>query len=253
MTGLIAAEVRKLRSVRTTYVLTAVGLLLVAVSVGFFLFEETLSGPFVGTDAQVGAAIDQIGGNSVIVLIVGLLVMTTEFRHGTIGRTLQITPRRSLVLLSKLGAGVAYALVFFVAGLVLVVVGILMASVLRDVDLDLGVASVRAVWHGILGLALTAVFGVALGALIRGQVVAVAVTLVWVFVAENLLNAFAPALGRWLPFQTLQAVFLSDEVLATMPQGMLSPLAPTVALVVFLGYVVLAAVAALAVLHYRDV
>ena len=251
--GLVAAEVRKLRTVRTTWVLTVFGLLLVAVSVAFFLFEEQLSGPFLGTDAQIGAAIDQIGGNSVIVLVVGLLVMTTEFRHGTIGRTLQITPRRSLVLASKLGVGVAYAFAFFVAGLALVVAAVLLAGVLRDVGLEIGANSVRALWHGALGLALTAIFGVALGALIRSQVVAVAVTLVWVFVAENLINAFVPGLGRWLPFQALQAVFLSDEVLATMPEGMLSPLAPTAALTVFLGYVAVASLAALAALRYRDV
>ena len=36
------------------------------------------------------------------VLVIGLLAMTTEFRHGTIGRTLQFTPSRTRVVVRLL-------------------------------------------------------------------------------------------------------------------------------------------------------
>jgi ABC-2 type transport system permease protein len=250
---LIAAEIPKLRTVRTMWVLTAVGLALVVLGAGVLLFVEEFSGPFTGSDERIAAAIDQIGSNSVIVMIVAILVITTEFRHGTIGRTLQLTPSRTRVLPAKMATGAAYALVFFVAGLILIGALVVLAGALRDASLDPGGETLTALWQGPVGLGLTAIFGVAVGALLRRQVLTVTVTLVWLLVAENLVNALLPEAARWLPFQALNALFLSDEVLANVPEGQVMPLEPGLALVTFLGYVAVAAVAAGILLRTRDV
>jgi ABC-2 type transport system permease protein len=249
MRGILVAEVRKLTTVRTTWIITLIGLLLVVLSTSFFVFQDEFTGPFTGADGDIAAAIDQIGGNSVIVLVIGLLAMTTEFRHGTIGRTLQVTPRRSTVLGAKLAVGSLYGVAFFLLGLV--VVAVLLA--IAGQGLAVGDATVAALWQGPVGLALTAMFGVALGALIRNQVVAVSVTLIYLFVVENLVNGFFPEIARWMPFQALNAVFLSEEGMAGMPEGMIAPLDPLVGLVVFLGYVAAFAVAAIALMRTRDV
>ena len=247
--GLLTAELRKLTSVRTTVVITLVGMVLVGFGAGFFLFESELSGEFTGTDAQVAAAIDQIGGMSIVVLVMGLLVTTTEFRHDTIGRTLQLTPGRTRVMAAKLVVGALYGIVFFVLGLALVTLLVLLAGG----EPTLGSQTRTALWHGPAGLALTAVFGVAVGALLRNQVVAVTVSLLYVMLFETLVNQFLPELARWLPFQALNALFLSDEVLAGAPEGMVQPLEASVALPVFLGYVLAATVAGVALLRVRDV
>jgi ABC-2 type transport system permease protein len=42
-------------------------------------------------------------------------------------------------------------------------------------------------------------FGVAVGALVRNQIAAVVGTLVWLLVAEQLLVALLPRIGRWTP------------------------------------------------------
>jgi len=249
MNGLVCAEFRKLTTVRTTWIITAVGLFLVALTAGLFLFQEDLTGPFTGTDGELAALVDQIGGNSVIVLVIALLVMTTEFRHGTIGRTLQVTPSRTTVLTAKLLIGVIYGLLFFLAGLVVVVVLV----VISGEDVSLGEQTAASLWQGPVGLGLTAMFGVAVGALVRNQVVAITVTLVYVFVGETIFNQFFPEIARWLPFQALNAVFLSDEAMANMPEGMLSPLDPPVGLIVFVGYVTVFAAAAIVLMRKRDV
>jgi ABC-2 type transport system permease protein len=251
--ALLAAEVRKLWTVRTTWVLTLLGLGLVALTTGTLVFSTLVVGPFTGAESQVAAAVDQIGSNAIFVLVVALLAMTTEFRHGTIGRTLQLTPSRSAVLTSKLGVGVVYAFAFFAVSLVVVAVLLLLGTVTEGASLEVGGLVGRAVWQGLVGLALNAMLGVAVGALIRSQVVAITLVLVWLFVVENLFAALWPGLGRWLPFQALNALFLSEDVLTNAPEGMATPLEPSVALAVFLAYVLVATVTAGSLLRVRDV
>lgn len=253
MTGLVAAEIRKLRTVRTTWVLTFVGWGLIVLSVSVFLFVEAVGGPFRGTDAEVAAAVGQVGGNSIILLIVGILLITTEFRHGTMGRTLQLTPSRLDVLVAKLATAALYAVAFFASGLVIVAVLLAVGAAQEGVSVDIGSETVTALWHGPLGLALTALFGVAVGALLRSQVITITVTLVWLFIAENLFVGLIPEVGRWLPFQALNAVFLSSEMRAMVPAGRMVPLDPLVALGTFLAYVAVAIVAAAFLLRVRDV
>lgn len=253
MSALIAAELRKLLTVRTTWVLSLVGLILVGLGSAVLLFVEELSGPFRGTDPEVAALVHQVGGGSAVVLIVAILLATAEFRHGTIGRTLQITPSRSRVLAAKLSAGALYALGFFLAGLALVTAMGWLGAGMRDTTLALGAETITALWQSPAGLALVALLGVAIGALLRGQVLAITITLVWLFVAENLVVGLAPKVGRWMPFQALNAVFLTEEVMEGVPEGALLRLDPPVALVVFLGYVFAAVVGAGVLLRTRDV
>lgn len=166
--GLIASELRKLTSTTTTWVMTAIGVVVILVGAGLFLFMPEIGlGDFHGNDAQISVFVDQIGGTSFIVLIVALLSVTTEFRHGTIGRTLQITPSRTRALLGKTVAGTLYALGYLVIGLIAIAVLLLVGAVSEGVGLSVGRMTLTAVWYAFVGLALTAWFGVAVGALLR--------------------------------------------------------------------------------------
>src|SRR5690606_10090586 len=90
--NLFASELRKLRTVPTPGVISGVGWALVLLSVLLPFIVPGFSDQFTGSASQVAGAIEAIGGNSIIPLVVGVLVITTEFRHGTIGRTLQLVP-----------------------------------------------------------------------------------------------------------------------------------------------------------------
>ncbi|GGI06142.1 hypothetical protein [Egicoccus halophilus] len=249
---LLAAETRKLRTVPTTWVLTGIGWALVALS-GLLPFVFPAFGTeFTGSSAQVAEVIDAIGGNSMIVLIVGLLAVTTEFRHGTIGRTLQLVPSRLTVLGAKLAAGAVYAVLFVVTSLALVAALLLALAVAHGEALQWGPEVTTALWQAFVGLVLTALFGVALGALLRSQVIAITVALLWVFVVEQFVAFTLPRVGQWLPFQALNSVFITEEARAQMPPNM-AFLEPGTALAAFVGYVVLFTLAAAILMRARDV
>jgi hypothetical protein len=252
VSGVFAAELRKLWTVRATWILTGLGWAFVALNASITLFGG-FGEPFTGTTEQVADALGSAGGNSMFVLVVALLSMTTEFRHGTVGRTLQLTPSRTRVLAAKMAAAAVYALVFLV-GAVLVVAGLLvLASLRQGVGLDLGGSLIEPVAESATALVLTALLGVAFGALVRAQVVAITVALVWVFAVENLVTGLVHDVGRWLPFQALNSLFLSDAQAANAPEGSFVVHEPATALGVFLAYVVVFAVASAVLLRRRDV
>ena len=247
--SLIVAEARKLTTVWTTAILTLVGVAVAGVGGAFFVFESEFSGEFLGQDAQIAAIIDQVGGVSIVAMIVGLLSVTTEFRHETIGRTFQLVPSRTRVVATKMLVGAVYGLVFFVLG-VLPLFGVLLLS---GSELEFGELTRQALWQGPVGLALMTVFGVALGALLRSQVVAVALSLVYFFIVESLFVQFLPEVGQWLPFQALNALFTSQETAAMAGDLASTVLDPLVGLVVFLAYTLIAATVAVVLMRTRDV
>lgn len=249
--SLFASELRKLRTVWTTWVVTGIGWALVVLSVLIPYIVPGFSNDFSGSAAQVAGAIDQIGTNSIFPLIVGVLIVTTEFRHGTIGRTLQLVPSRLTVLSWKLAAGAAYAVLFTLVSLVLTAFLLVILATAEGVSLSWGTEGWTALWQVLVGMVLPALLGVAVGALLRSQVMAVTAVLVWVFVVENL-GMLLPRVAPWLPFQALNSVFLTEETRAQLPPN-IDFLEPGVALAVFLGYVVVFTAAAAVLMRKRDV
>ena len=75
--------------------------------------------------------------------------------------------------------------------------------------------------------ALFAILGVALGSLLRNQVLAVAGALAWLAVIEHTLVNLVPEIGRWLPAAAGQAI------VRTPLDGLLSPLAGVVLLAAY--------------------
>jgi ABC-2 type transport system permease protein len=254
VTGLLLAELRKLRTVRSTWAITIVGLLLVALptsTVAFGGFQ-----PFTGSAEQTAGLLGGLGGASAIPLIVALLAITTEFRHGTIGRTLQLTPSRTEVMGAKLVAAGTYALVFAVLGAVIALVLGLIGAATAGVSLTFTGEFVTTLWQAVAALVLTALLGVAFGALVRSQALALTVALIYIFVLESLVVFARPEVGRWLPFQALNNLFVSADAMEAGAAGgfsMAEPLAPAVAFAVFVAWVVAFSGLAIASMRYRDV
>lgn len=252
MIGLWRAELSKLVTVRSTWILTVIGVGLIALQAATTVVSG-LFGDFDGSATQIADAVATVGGNTAIVLVVGLLAMTTEFRHGTVGRTLQLTPSRTRVLVAKLAAGAVYAVVFAVLGVLVVAATLLLASVGQGVSLSPDATALEAAWQSAAASVLTAILGVAFGALVRAQIVAITVALIWIFVVETAFAFLLPTVGRWLPFQALSNLFVSEAMMADVPDGFLTPLAPGVAFATFTAYVVVFSVGAGLLLRYRDV
>lgn len=197
---LISAELLKLRTTRLVYGLLFATLALAAAgTLGTIAvagdMEQTFS---LETTEGVRNVFSNAGAGSIFVLVLGILGMTSEFRHNTVTETFLVTPRRGAVVTAKL---ITYAL----GGLVFAVFAsaVTVALALPALSSE-GVAVAVGDYAGVLGgvVAVTVVYGllgVAVGSLIRNSTAAVVVALAWSFVLESLLVGLVPEVGRWLP------------------------------------------------------
>lgn len=246
MIASIAAEVAKLRTVLTPWLLLAGALAFTALAVGGTIAAAADLG--VDLESQEGMRSLLGGGASgggALAMIVGILMVASEFRHGTITATLLGEPRRPRVVLAKLVAAALAGVVIGVATVVLTLAIALPWLAAEGVEVAL---SDRAVWLPLLGgmatTVLYAVLGAGIGALVPNQVAAVSVAVLLVFVVEPLIVTFLPRVGRWLPGGAASA--LSD---AALP-GLLPMWGGALVLT---AYAVAAAVAGARLLTGRDI
>jgi ABC-2 type transport system permease protein len=248
MNNLVQAEIAKLRSTRTVYGLLAGALAVTVLGVvGTIL---TANGPQ-GVPLDTGAGIRNVtgagGAAAQFVLILGILGIAGEFRHGTISQTFLVTPDRGRVVAAKLVAFAAVGLAFAAVCSAVCLVVSLPWLAARNVPVSLFDIEVVRVLAGVFASgALYGMLGVAVGALIRHQVVAIVVALVWSSVVEGLIVGLLPDVGRWLPGGASAA--LNGQ---TIPGGDLLPM--WAAALVLAGYGVLAASVGTRLTLQRDV
>jgi ABC-2 type transport system permease protein len=214
VSALVRSELLKIRTTRSWWAyliaivaITAIG---TAGEVGTATGEERDAADFL-----VGL-VDIVSVTALVSVILGIVIVTSEFRHGTITPTLLATPSRSLVLGAKAVTAIVVAIGFALLSLVIVAAVALpwLAAVdaptrLGDGELVTGAAT------QVLAIALSALVGIAIGTVVHNQVAALVGTLAWIFVIENLLwGLFAlldvDAAVQYLPFRALDAADASD-------------------------------------------
>jgi ABC-type transport system involved in multi-copper enzyme maturation permease subunit len=182
MTRLFLAELLKLRTIRAMW-----GFGLAAIAFGGLLAAGTIGSPpnddRFAPDFQFDLVLSGAFPAVLLALLLGMLLFTNEFRHGTIARTLLASPRRPVLVVLKLmvgaAAGVGLALLAIATT---AVVSIIWLGIL-DVPLEIGDA-LDGSWRSLLGVALIGALGAAVGGVVHSQVGALVGTLVWLFVAE---------------------------------------------------------------------
>jgi len=252
MIASLSSEWLKLRTTRTIF------WLLVALSAVITLF--VVAGVVTSETQDVSSPRDQldllgIGMLALIIaLIMGLIVSTGEFRHGTITSTLLATPSRASVAISKAIAGMlfAVALVGLAEGLVLLELAIVLPA--KGVDFAIqGGPAAAFLGRIFLAAALWGAIGSGVGLSIRNQIGAVVGCFAWLFLAEGLINAILRShaidshAGRFLPLQATGAV------LNTGARNSADLLSHTAGMAVLCGWMALATVLALVLLRRRDV
>ena len=252
MTALVRAELLKLRSTRLSLVLLLATLGMVALTIAVSVPQEDARDvPLKLDDPRLLAVVvgESLGVPQVVVVLLGVLAATQEHRYGTVTSTFLVEPRRARVLVAKCLSSIIGSLAVAVASLafsVVVTIGLIRS---RGGDVTVGTLLWQVLGAGLLVLALYGVMGVAVGALVRNQVVAVVAVLVWMLVVEYLLVPALPSVGRWLP---LGATFALLQIGLTLDLSG-SLLAAPVAALVLTGYAVAAAALALVVAPRRDV
>jgi ABC-2 type transport system permease protein len=192
MNRLIAAELLKLRSTRTSLALIGSVVALVVLISALATFTSDSSPENFGAKDLLGIS----GFAHAFALVIGLLAVTTEFRHGTITPTLIAAPDKTRLVLAKLVANVAAGLLLGLLAIGLCSVIVLVGLSVRDIDSGIeGGEVTRIVIGQTLGAGLWAAIGVGLGALVRNQVGAVVGALIFTLVGEPLLTILPAGIG----------------------------------------------------------
>ena len=239
MSALVGAEFLKFRTTRAW-----IGFLLAAVALTAIAAAGT-----VGTarDDQLGTAqlsrdiVSTSLFTALIALMIGIMSVTAEWRHGTVTRTFLVTPRRERVLIAKelWVALLAAALAVLAIVLVLAIAVPWLAVEGSSLKLDGGVAGL--VGRIVIASVLWGTLGVGVGAVVQSQTFALVGAVIWIIVVEALIIALLrlvdlEGVGEYLPGRALSSFDGTEEGgLTTWAAGAVS-LAWVIALGL-LGYV----------------
>ena len=197
MIAQIKAELLKIRSTRT-----AIGLIIgmIALILLFTLLNGLLSHP-----SGLASKEDQrelLSGSfaGVFSALAGVLLVTSEYRFGTIRPTFLFNPARSHVFTAKVVVGALAGTGFGVVGEAIVwAVGYPILHA-RGITVVIGSSDVLLLTlGGLAGVALWGAIGVGLGTIIHNQVGAIVTLLAWGLVVDNLLFGLVPSVGRFTP------------------------------------------------------
>jgi ABC-2 type transport system permease protein len=185
MTDLVAAELLKLRTTRTFWMLAAGALVLTAL----FTFADLASGP-PSTEDDARSFLSTINIGGLLLLVLGIVSSAGEYRHGTITSTFLVAPDRRRVVVAKLIAiALTGILVAIASMLVLLAIALPWLSADGESLSSLGISGAELAGilaRGAAYIAITAMLGVALGALLTNQVAAIAVVPVLLIVVDPL-------------------------------------------------------------------
>jgi ABC-2 type transport system permease protein len=193
VTHVISSELFKLRTTRTFLALfgaaLAIALIAAILLSAFVNFDlEDLSNEVLAI--VIGPIVRSIA------LVIGVLAVTNEFRHGTITPTLLVVPDRTKLMLAKLVAVLALALALgFLVGVIMIACTAIFGAAR---DFDSGELALNVVLGSTFATALNAALGLGVGVLLRNQVGAIVGILIYGFILEDLVGLI-PGVDDVLP------------------------------------------------------
>ena len=171
--------------------------LFASLNIAFNDDPDTLAPPLATAAGQRLLFGTSAGGAQTLVAVLAAIGITGEYRHRTVTTTFLATPHRSRVLFAKLLTYAVVGAAYAVACIAVVTAIAWPWLKARGIDPTLTGNGVPATLAGVVAaVALFALLGVGLGALLRDQVAAVVGLLVYLFVAEPIVTRI-PALQDW--------------------------------------------------------
>jgi hypothetical protein len=245
---LIRAEFLKLRTTQVWFWLL---LAVLAVSAVFVI------GPFAAGDVRDGKDIAQVFSAAstayIVVFVLGVLGVTTEIRYQTITPTVLATPSRWVLMTAKMITFAVLGALYALACLVVqVAIAVPWASA-KGLDVAWGSDGIpRALGGVFLVVALFGIVGLGIGALLRNQMVAVSVGVIFLLVLQGII-AIIPKVKVIYPYLPGGAVnsILPTNAAAAVPDIHL--LAPVGGVVVLLAWAFVPAILGAGVTLNRDI
>jgi ABC-type transport system involved in multi-copper enzyme maturation permease subunit len=217
MIAIVRSEWIKLRTTTIPWVLTGVSVLITGLLILVYFVNHGdagggrggggAGGGFGPPDPSVPHTVQQLRNligrgieGYIFALLLGVLIITVEFRHKTVTTSFLVTPRRWKFVVGKLIlAGLAGA-VLAVILLAATVIGGGIALSAKGGSFSALVHQLGAVAPGmILIFVLFALLGVGVGSLLTNQVAALIVCLGWFLIVENIIEGIWNGTTKWLP------------------------------------------------------
>ncbi len=228
MIAQIRAELLKIRTTRTT-----VGLILgmIALILLFTLLTGLLTHPSgLASKEDQRQLLSLTSFTAVFSALAGVLLVTSEYRYGTIRPTFLFNPVRSHVLTAKAVAGALAGLAFGILG---EAIGWAIGYAILDgrgITVVLGSGDILLLMlGGLAGAALWGAIGAGLGAIIHNQVGGIITLFAWGLVVDDLLFGLVPSVGRFTPTRA------SDALMGLRVDHLLSPGAAAITLIAWAG------------------
>lgn len=223
MIRLVNAEIIKIRTTKTVWGLLLLTLPLVALN-AFLHFAQyhftpardaAVQGlPKLSDPEAIRSVLSGALSGKQLAIIIGILVVTTEFRHMTVTPTFLSAPRRSLVVVAKLIVGVLIGIAFSIVALVGTLITAFICYDAVGESYNLGVPGVgQAVGGTFLVITVFCLIGIGIGTLIKNQIAAILIVLGWNLVGETIFRVLLSlwkhhgnSISQWFPGNAASAV-----------------------------------------------
>ena len=242
MNAALRSEIRKVLSLRSTYVIVGLLVLIALIMDGWVAGYK--HGPLDSTFvAELIRATFQ--GTSALLGLIVLLQITHEYRYNTIYYTMTLARSRTTIFFAKV---LVATLIMFTGAALFMALGVAsgLAGVAASGD-SLGAQSIawsNLLTHGGVYVWGSGMYALIIGFILRSQVGVVVVYLFGANIAEQLLGLLLKSNAGYLPFKALEGTLIQVPVM-----GVFSLEKP---MVIVLGWVVLAGTAAWLLFRHRD-
>lgn len=237
----LLSERIKLTTIRSNRVILGL-----TVAVGFFVSWAVAT--FVTDEVLTVAGLFSFATvfTAVFAAVAGILSITAEAEHGTLGLTIAARPERLAVAIAKTISAALSGLLLGAASLTASLTG----AVVGGVEFGDTSTIVPTAGWALLFTTLAAVLGLGVGMISRNSAAAISGLLIWWLVVENLIVAFADqTVSRYLPFAAGNRLLNFEPEESNMLGDLLSR--PSAA-IVFGGYTLAALLIASTIFHRSD-
>jgi len=215
VTNLVRAELFKLRTTPGPWICVAVTILLTGLGVTTAFIVAHHGGAHFSAPTTTAELRSLVGAGYeagvVMAPVLGVICITTEYRHRVLTATLLLHPRRAEVVTAKVIASVVWGLAMAVASFVMVAAMGIPLLVAEGGSVSGMLRQVAPVAPGILAAyALLAMYGMGIGTLVKNQIGGVILALGLTLVLEPIIIAIFASLAHmdvnFLPSRATQAV-----------------------------------------------